>query len=84
MYIPGGGGFQTTVMIDAFDDNAVTAHFRSDGMVRRGSGGGITLISDDPRDHDWVAVIPYGEAYDVSSQTMDGGFTFIFTFTKNP
>jgi len=83
MYVPGGGGFSTAISIDAFNDSAVTVHFQTDGMVKRHPGGGISLMTDDPSEYDWVVEIPYGETYDVVSQTMDGGFTFEFTFAKN-
>jgi len=72
--------YDATITIDAFDDATVTVHFQTSGLVRHNSNGSINLMSNEC---DWIAVIPYGEAYKITSQTLDMGVSFEYTFMKN-
>ncbi|MCL2494769.1 MAG: hypothetical protein FWE98_03840 [Oscillospiraceae bacterium] len=68
------------ITLKKFDDNTVTVRFQTKNMVERNPNGTINLMSDE---HDWVAVIPYEEPYEIITQTMDAGTSFIYTFSKN-
>ena len=78
-------GFNTwagdaTITVIEFDAEAVTVRFQTSGMVNENANGAINLNA---YKHDWIAPIPYGEAYNINSQSDDGGTGLIFTFTKN-
>ena len=62
--------------VTSFDTEAVTVHFQTNRMVKQFNN----MLSDE---YDWVAVIPYGESYDIFSQSVDLFNGLIFTFTKN-
>ena len=68
------GCYFATITIDAFDDDAVTVHFKAREIGLNDTG---SLINE------WNEVISYGEAYEITSPSKEIGVSFTYTFTKN-
>ena len=66
-----------TITIKKIGRDTVTVRFRTHGMVKPTPDGSFNMI------YDWIAEIPYGEAYEITSQTLDVTPSLLYTFTKN-
>ena len=69
------GCYWAMITIDAIDDEAVTVQFIARGLGRKDYSGNEL--------DGWNAVIPYDEAYEITSPSKELGVSFTYTFTKN-
>ena len=78
-----GSLYHVAITIKALDDDSVTVHFQSNGLVEDHSAPSKSTRLQTVRDG-WAEKIPYGEEYVITTSSVDAGFYLKYTFTKNP